>query len=406
MTRARSRRASGPTRGRAAHAAAAQHRRHELPAQGLAGAPRAGRARAHELRRHRQRRSVRPAACARSAAAVGANPVAWLIPVSSRAAQGRRVGWLSLGRGSQTRHAGVGSIGAHSASRVVQAEAQSDRNSIAQRSVTALRTVRITQAAVRGLRFLFVVHAVRYSAGTLRCCVSHGRLPQHHHDRQCGDRPARRRLGRLRHPAIRPNGPAECRRARSRCSRAAQPPVPVRRRQPWPRSRLGSRQRARRHGNGGSVAVVTAAVHAERLATQLNALGTAQANEAVEITSKSSNIVTAVRFRDGERVQKGQVLVELDSAQARADLAAAEAARAESASQVKRSRELLSTQSRLRVPVRAARSHDEGQRGARRCRALACGRHGDSCAVRGRVGLRRVSVGSSGESRHDDHHAR
>src|SRR5688572_21894314 len=94
---------------------------------------------------------------------------------------------------------------------------------------------------------------------------------------------------------------------------------------------------------GGSVAVFTAVVKTERLTSSISALGTARANEAVEVTSKISNTVTAVRFTDGQRVREGQVLVELDSAQARADLAAAEAASAESASQVKRSRELINT---------------------------------------------------------------
>src|SRR5262245_3789621 len=63
-------------------------------------------------------------------------------------------------------------------------------------------------------------------------------------------------------------------------------------------------------GNSGATAVITAAVRAERLSSPLTALGTARANEAVEITSKASNMVTTVRFRDGERVNKGQVLVE------------------------------------------------------------------------------------------------
>ena len=49
-------------------------------------------------------------------------------------------------------------------------------------------------------------------------------------------------------------------------------------------------------------------------------------------------------FRDGERVKRGQVLVQLDDAQARADVAAAQAAVTESESQYNRSRELLDTQ--------------------------------------------------------------
>lgn len=149
-----------------------------------------------------------------------------------------------------------------------------------------------------------------------------------------------------------------------------------------------------RPGSGGAIAVVTAEVRAERTATQLNALGTARANEAVEITSKASNIVTAVRFRDGERVQKGQVLVELDSAQARADLAAAEAARADSASQVKRSQELLST----RVVSEAQFEQLEATLKTNEARVDAARSRVADTVIRapftGRVGLRRVSVGS------------
>lgn len=147
-------------------------------------------------------------------------------------------------------------------------------------------------------------------------------------------------------------------------------------------------------GTPGSIAVITAAVRAERLSSPLTALGTARANEAVEVTSKTSNIVTVVRFRDGERVEKGQVLVELDSAQARADLAAAEAARADSASQVKRSRELLAT----KVISDAQFEQLEATLKTNEARVDAARSRVDDTVIRapftGRVGLRRVSVGS------------
>jgi len=156
-------------------------------------------------------------------------------------------------------------------------------------------------------------------------------------------------------------------------------------------------------GNRGSTAVITAAVRAERLASQLTALGTAHANEAVEITSKSSNLVTAVRFRDGERVQKGQVLVELDGAQARADLAGAEAAYADSASQVKRSKELLSTHvvseaqyEQLESTMKANAARVDAAR-SRVADTVIRSRVADTvirAPFTGRVGLRRVSVGS------------
>jgi membrane fusion protein (multidrug efflux system) len=144
----------------------------------------------------------------------------------------------------------------------------------------------------------------------------------------------------------------------------------------------------------GSVAVIAAVAKAERLVSELNALGTARANEAVEITSKVSNTITAIRFSDGQRVQKGQVLVEMDSAQARADLAAAEAASAESASQVKRSRELITS----RVISESQFEQLEATMKANEARVAAARSRVADTVVRapftGRVGLRRVSVGS------------
>jgi membrane fusion protein (multidrug efflux system) len=119
-----------------------------------------------------------------------------------------------------------------------------------------------------------------------------------------------------------------------------------------------------------------------------------RANEAVEITSKSSNIVTAVRFRDGQTVQRGQVLVELDSAQARADVAVASAALTESTSQLQRSRELLATQALSRSQfeqLEATQRANEARLAAARARL-------EDTFIRapfaGRVGLRRISVGS------------
>jgi membrane fusion protein (multidrug efflux system) len=142
------------------------------------------------------------------------------------------------------------------------------------------------------------------------------------------------------------------------------------------------------------VTIISAPVRAERLTSQINALGTARASEAVEVTSKTSNTVTAVRFDDGQRVQKGQVLVELDSAQTTADLAGAEAARAESASQLNRSRELLATK------VVSAAQYDqlEATLKANEARVAAARSRLADTVIRapfsGRVGLRRVSVGS------------
>ena len=107
------------------------------------------------------------------------------------------------------------------------------------------------------------------------------------------------------------------------------------------------------------------------MSQKLEALGNARANESVDISTKTSNIVTAVTFRDGERVKRGQVLVQLDDAQARADVAAAQAAVTESESLYNRSRELLNTQAlskssfdQLEATLKANRAQAE-RRGTR-----------------------------------------
>jgi membrane fusion protein, multidrug efflux system len=140
--------------------------------------------------------------------------------------------------------------------------------------------------------------------------------------------------------------------------------------------------------------VTLAAVRTERLSQKLEALGNARANESVDISTKASNVVTAVTFRDGERVKRGQVLVQLDNAQARADVAEAQAALTESESQYNRSRELLNTQALSKS------SFDQlvATLAANRARLSAAQARLEDTVIRapcsGRVGLRRVSVGT------------
>lgn len=96
-------------------------------------------------------------------------------------------------------------------------------------------------------------------------------------------------------------------------------------------------------GGNQPVAVVTAPVVRQPLALEIEAVGTALANQSVEITSKAANTVTAIRFREDQLVRRGDVMVEFDSTQVRAELSGAEAALAESKAQYERSRQLESS---------------------------------------------------------------
>jgi membrane fusion protein, multidrug efflux system len=146
--------------------------------------------------------------------------------------------------------------------------------------------------------------------------------------------------------------------------------------------------------SGAPTAVTTATVRNERLSQKLEALGNARANESVDISSKTSNVVTAVRFRDGERVRAGQLLVQLDDASARADVAAAVAAVTESESQYNRSRELLNTQAlskssfdQLEATLKSNRAKQQSAQARLEDTVI-------RAPFSGRVGLRRVSVGT------------
>lgn len=140
------------------------------------------------------------------------------------------------------------------------------------------------------------------------------------------------------------------------------------------------------------VAVATAAMLP--LAFEIEAVGTALARESVDITSRWANTVVALRFREGETVRRGAVLVEFDGAQVRAELAGARAALAESESQYKRSRELFATQALSQAQL----DQIEATLLANRARVAAAEARFADTVIRapfdGRTGLRHVSVGA------------
>ncbi len=147
-------------------------------------------------------------------------------------------------------------------------------------------------------------------------------------------------------------------------------------------------------GAGAAVPVVVVAAQRSQIDIGIEAIGTAIANEAVSISSKTSNIVTAIRFTDGQAVQAGQVLVELDRQQLTAELAAANAAFDESRSQFNRSRELLNTQ----VLSKAQHEQLEATMKTNEAQVASVQARLSDTYIRapfaGTVGLRRVSLGT------------
>jgi membrane fusion protein (multidrug efflux system) len=127
---------------------------------------------------------------------------------------------------------------------------------------------------------------------------------------------------------------------------------------------------------------------------QAESLGTTMANESVNITSKVSERVSRIRFEEGQLVKAGQELVELDTDEARANLAVASADFSESRSNFKRAEELDRTKSISQSELKQLQSAME----ADQARVQAATARLADLTIRapfdGRVGLRRISAGS------------
>jgi len=141
------------------------------------------------------------------------------------------------------------------------------------------------------------------------------------------------------------------------------------------------------------VKVVTHVAQPQRLLDEIQALGTARANESIEIRPRISSIVTRVAFTEGQLVREGDLLIELENSEVRAGLAVAEAALSESLSTYNRSEALASTQAisaSSLEQLRATMQVHQAQVAAARARL-------ENTVIRapfsGRVGLRRISPG-------------
>jgi membrane fusion protein (multidrug efflux system) len=143
-----------------------------------------------------------------------------------------------------------------------------------------------------------------------------------------------------------------------------------------------------------TVGVVVAPVELSDFPFRFEALGTAQSNESVDITSKVSEIAVAVHFHDGQEVETGQVLVQLQNAEANANLAETRAQLSDLMAQYERARSLHEK----RVLSESELQQLQAQVEAGRARVLAAEARLADTVIRapfsGRVGFRRVSVGA------------
>jgi len=144
---------------------------------------------------------------------------------------------------------------------------------------------------------------------------------------------------------------------------------------------------------GGAPAVTVDTVRLHTFSDEVQALGTAQAFESVTIASKVPDRIRALHFDSGQRVSKGQVLVELASLEQDADLAEAVAQLEADQSELQRIVELSERGFATRAALDAAKA--AAARSEARVEALRA-RIADRtlrAPFAGVLGLRNASVG-------------
>lgn len=142
------------------------------------------------------------------------------------------------------------------------------------------------------------------------------------------------------------------------------------------------------------VPVFVADVKRSLFVDNVEALGTLQSNENVEITSTVTELVTKINFEDGQRVKKGYILVEMDAAEEIAE-------RVEEQSRINEARKQLDRlKSLVKRDVASQAALDERKRELQTAQARLkaiesrISQHVLTAPFDGIVGLRNISVGT------------
>lgn len=146
--------------------------------------------------------------------------------------------------------------------------------------------------------------------------------------------------------------------------------------------------------SGPPPGVIVQRATSEQFVDRVEALGTLRAYDSVEVTAKVTETITKIHFRDGQRVEAGDLLAELSSEAELSELAEAEATMREAKAQLERAKPLaqrgVSSQA-----VLAERQRDYDTAKARLQAIKARLRDRQIVApFGGLTGLRRISVGA------------
>jgi membrane fusion protein (multidrug efflux system) len=142
-----------------------------------------------------------------------------------------------------------------------------------------------------------------------------------------------------------------------------------------------------------AAAVVIGYVEQQRVANEIEAVGTLIANESVQITASVTDNITRVNFEDGQTVKKGDVLVTLTNDEQNAELAEAQANLAESIRQVERL-ESIGASYASKSGIEIAKANVEVNKGRLEVTKARLTDRIISAPFSGVLGIRKVSVGA------------
>ncbi|MCL1037477.1 efflux RND transporter periplasmic adaptor subunit [Shewanella submarina] len=156
----------------------------------------------------------------------------------------------------------------------------------------------------------------------------------------------------------------------------------------WPKQESKGRS-----GPRGPVKVVVTEAAMAQVRDEVEALGTLKANESVSITPKVTDVVTEIHFDDGNLVEQGSLLVQLQDVEQQARVKAAKVKLEEQMRELARIRSLVSNKTvaelerdRLQSQLDTARAELEAAQSSLTDRRIAA-------PFAGRLGLRQVSIG-------------
>jgi membrane fusion protein (multidrug efflux system) len=144
----------------------------------------------------------------------------------------------------------------------------------------------------------------------------------------------------------------------------------------------------------GLIQVITVPVRFAEVQQSYQALGTANANEAITITSKLTGTVRSINFTEGQTVTKGHILVELDDREAKATLASAVADEATAKANYERAAQLLTSGNSPKATVDTLKSTWEGAQGRSEAARARLADLTIRAPFSGKLGLRRLSIGA------------